>query len=78
MRINLFQYALKTAKRPYSPEFILLALLMIAIEGYFIISYILVPAYDSYVSATDDLAMRKRCLQSSSGILSAKVRWKRK
>ena len=43
-------------------EFILLALLIIAIEGYFILSYILVPAYDSYVSASEDLKMREDVL----------------
>lgn len=62
MRINLSSMRLKPQRGLTAREFILLALLMIAIEGYFIISYILVPAYDSYVSATDDLAMRKEVL----------------
>lgn len=62
MRINLSSMRLKPQRGLTAREFILLALLIIAIEGYFIISYILVPAYDSYVSATDDLAMRKEVL----------------
>lgn len=62
MRINLSSMRLKPQRGLTAREFILLALLIIAIEGYFILSYILVPAYDSYVSATDDLAMRKEVL----------------
>ena len=62
MRINLSSMRLKPQRGLTAREFILLALLIIAIEGYFIISYILVPAYDSYVSATEDLKMREDVL----------------
>lgn len=62
MRINLSSMRLKPQRGLTAREFILLALLIIAIEGYFIISYILVPAYDSYVSASEDLKMREDVL----------------
>lgn len=62
MRINLSSMRLKPQRGLTAREFILLALLIIAIEGYFILSYILVPAYDSYVSASEDLKMREDVL----------------
>ena len=62
MRINLSSMRLKPQRGLTAREFILLALLIIAIDVFFSLSYFLVPAYDSFVSATDVLAMRKEVL----------------
>ncbi len=62
MRINLSNIRFKPDRGLTAREFILLALLVIAIEGYFIISFILAPAYNSYASTAAELKEKENVL----------------
>jgi len=62
MKINLSNIQFKPQKGLTTREFILIALLLIAIESYFVITYILQPAYNNYVLAADELEKMENTL----------------
>lgn len=62
MKLNLSNIRFKPDRGLTAREFILLALLVIAIEGYFIISFILAPAYNSYASSAAELKEKENVL----------------
>jgi len=64
MKVNLSNIRLKPQRGLTTREFILLALLVVAMEGYFLINYLLAPAYDKYASAVRDLEERQQALDT--------------
>lgn len=62
MKINFSNMRFKPQRGLTAREFILLALLIIALEGYLVINYILSPVYDKYVEAVEDLDGRTAVL----------------
>ena len=64
MKVNLSNIRLKPQRGLTTREFIMLALLVVALEGYFLVNYILAPAYDDYASAVRDLEERQQALDT--------------
>lgn len=62
MKVNLSNLRLKPQRGLTTREFIMLALLVVALEGYFLVNYILAPAYDDYASAVRELQERQQAL----------------
>ena len=62
MKINFPSIRFKPQRGLTAREFVLLSVLVIAIEGYFFINYLLTPAYEKYTSTVIDLEGREEVL----------------
>ncbi len=62
MKINLSNIHFKPQKGLTAREFLMIALLIVAVEGYFIFTYVLQPAYKVYDSAVAELESRTNVL----------------
>ena len=62
MKVNLSNIRFRPQRGLTTREFIMLAILMVCLEGYFLINYLLAPAYDNYIYAVRDLEERRQAL----------------
>lgn len=63
MKVNLSNIRFRPQRGLTTREFIMLAILVVALEGYFLINNLLAPAYDDYVYALRDLEERQQALE---------------